>query len=66
MEWISVKDRLPSIGDFVLVYSTEIEIEDMIVEERNIRKDKSGVLSLYCDYWDEYATHWLSLPKLPK
>lgn len=66
VSWISVEDRLPNVGDFILVYSTEIEIEDMIVDERNIREDENGVLGLYCHYWDEYATHWLPLPKLPK
>lgn len=65
MEWISVKDRLPSIDENVLVYD-------------NCFKDVSiGYISDFLNYrktWitdcgesvSDTVTHWMPLPEPPK
>lgn len=62
MQWINVKDKLPDIGQRVLVYQkdgvqggNEIDIEYRQCE----------------DFWSDQGiisgiTHWMPLPEIPK
>ena len=51
-EWISVKDRLPDVGKFVLIYN---EINGVCLDYHD------GVTFGYYD-----VTHWMPLPEPPK
>lgn len=77
-DWISVKDRLPDLYDFVLVFSDNKgsnEPRPMAIA-RNVNEygvwDMLGTLDLgaYQDIeynMDRYdITHWMPLPKLPQ
>lgn len=65
-EWISVKDRLPEVGNYYLVY----------LECGNVYHDKEMVVLPYngttkkwygtiCDL-TKFITHWMPLPEKPK
>lgn len=69
-EWISVKDRLPEIGQKVLVFDVDAELD--------ISKD-IHIFSFECDedgyYWSdeggwwndfENVSHWMPLPEPPE
>ena len=51
-EWISVKDRLPDVGKFVLIYN----------EINGVRLDYHDGATF--GYYD--VTHWMQLPEPPK
>ena len=51
-EWISVEDRLPDVGKFVLIYN---KINGVCLDYND------GVTFGYYD-----VTHWMPLPKPPK
>lgn len=51
-EWISVKDRLPDVGKFVLIYN---EINGVLLDYYD------GATFGYYD-----VTHWMPLPPPPK
>ena len=51
-EWISVKDRLPDVGKFVLIYN---EINGVLLDYHD------GATFGYYD-----VTHWMPLPQPPK
>ena len=51
-EWISVKDRLPDVGKFVLIYN---EINGVLLDYHD------GATFGYYD-----VTHWMPLPNPPK
>ena len=51
-EWIPVKDRLPDVGKFVLIYN---EINGVCLDYHD------GVTFGYYD-----VTHWMPLPQPPK
>ena len=51
-EWISVKDRLPDVGKFVLIYN----------EINGVRLDYHDGATF--GYYD--VTHWMPLPNPPK
>ena len=51
-EWISVEDRLPDVGKFVLIYS---EINGVCLDYHD------GATFGYYD-----VTHWMPLPQPPK
>ena len=67
MEWISVKDRMPKIGERVLVYDTfwrDVYILCLMqnVNDGNIRwynRDTGW-------YVGDDVTHWMPLPEPPK
>lgn len=65
MEWISVKDRLPSIGENVLVYDERfIDISiGYISDFLNYRK----TWIVDCgESVSDTVTHWMPLPEPPK
>lgn len=52
-QWISVKERHPHNGDYVLVYCNYIAKISMAVA--------------LLDYWEKWGvTHWMPLPKPPE
>ena len=58
-EWISVEDRLPKIGETVLVFESKVLIATY---------KKSGFVQ-HCfdlEHYAEYTTHWQPLPEPPK
>jgi hypothetical protein len=62
MEWISVKDRLPQMGEDVLCFSM-----------KRIFHSWWDNISSSCDWYDiqnnwiiEDVTHWMPLPEQPK
>lgn len=74
MEWISVKDRLPEIGEKVLSYSVSEGIKE--TKYTTYSKGSVGYEKGKKDCWFEWithnnfcwhheATHWIPLPKLP-
>lgn len=68
-EWISVKDRLPEIGQEVLVFRPYAHIH----YDKNITIDaRSGSERMVYDgarhdwHKPNYVTHWMPLPEAPK
>lgn len=57
--WISVKDRLPEDGEYVLTYN-----EDDIGYEIGMRYYIKGAFIAGCVNRD--VTHWMPLPEPPK
>jgi hypothetical protein len=59
-EWISVKDRLPKVGERVIV----------VYEYEANPKKYVGVAQYFSDFWpwkeDRVITHWMPLPDVPK
>lgn len=55
-EWISVKDRLPEIGERVLIYSRQT-LEAIRYEGKKFNRFGVSV---------DDATHWMPLPAPPK
>lgn len=61
--WVSVKDKLPPIGEYVLAYDGEIIFESRfrgceIFEAVNDKVEKAF-------YEKEEITHWMPLPEAP-
>lgn len=69
LEWVACKDRLPDIGDLVIVYTPKLD-----------RKVKALMRLIPYEgatefFWDDYrggathvqeaVTHWMPLPKPP-
>ena len=59
-KWISVKDRLPEIGQFVDIYNSW---EGRVPV---VRYEGEGDWSSQYMNWTGRATHWMPLPKPPK
>lgn len=71
-EWISVKDRLPELipcnagtsysEAVIIITKNKIAMEAILTDSNEWICDK--------DFWecdeDDYATHWMPLPELPK
>jgi hypothetical protein len=67
-EWISVNDRLPEIGQFVLCYrplakETNDPIYDVRVFDGNERTSPQGIKHCF-DMWC-HPSHWMPLPAPP-
>lgn len=58
MEWISVNDRLPDMGEYVLGISPHLE-KILIV-----RRNKFGYVDYSIDYHE--IIYWMPLPEPPK
>lgn len=56
--WISVKERLPAVGETVLIYYRYHD-QQSIVTARFVNGGFIG-------FWDVDVTHWQSLPEPPK
>lgn len=77
MEWISVKDRLPDDGKYVLVYPAEdFHITVGYFERDNVHYyiESNGSKFYTDDGWETEipwaqkgrVTHWMPLPEHPK
>lgn len=81
-EWISVKDRLPSDGQYLICYKLNTKPQSYVfhvarfaenlheVDEYDFdRKDVSGFYG-YDSEWGYFkyhdVTHWMPLPPIPK
>lgn len=63
-EWISVKDRLPEIGERVLV--TAYEGGTLVAERAELLKDVEWHWKTQlCFYMADIYTHWMPLPEPP-
>ena len=64
--WISVKDRLPDLNEYVLGYCQQIGLLNRFVEM--VRKNGNVKTGWWCDRYDEAVkvTHWQPLPEPPK
>lgn len=70
MEWISVKDRLPSKEGHYLVYEdvSSFETNDVssfLVDYFNIYRTEKGTVEKWFSSYED-ATHWMPLPEPPK
>ena len=70
MNWISVKERLPEIGNRVLCYYTIGEYECCKICRIYAIKSSDGVIDsvdwIDDDYFDIEPSYWMELPEPPK
>lgn len=59
-EWISVKDRLPEDGKYVLVWEPNLNAIDFS------RYDKASDYWIDHEYNAMFPSHWMPLPPPPK
>ena len=57
-EWISVKDRLPPLNEYVLIFAKGYMSLDRISDP------KDG--NLWDTTYKDYISHWMPLPESPK
>lgn len=58
-KWVSVKDRLPKVGNWYLCYS-DGQLEILFLDSAN------PVMWLQSGDWDFSVTHWMPLPEPPE
>ena len=73
MEWISIEDRLPNIGQMVTLMNTKRYANNGELKVDNEHVVQSGYLNNFgSDYWSVYGeralclnafTHWTPLPE---
>ena len=61
MDWISVEDELPKVGEYVLAYlefdKQAVMLLNNVYEFKSPHHEHSG--------WTSCVTHWVPLPKAP-
>lgn len=65
MEWISVKDRMPSMKDIVLVYDTFFEDVSIGYISEFLGERTIWIID-YGESVSDTVTHWMPLPEPPK
>lgn len=76
MNWISVKDRLPDLGEQVVFLYKDVDVHVGRFNELNDFVMKDGFMNIvrtykaFCNYDDiefeiDGVTHWLSIPEIP-
>lgn len=65
MEWISVKDRRPSINEIVLVYDTFFEDVSIGYISEFLGERTIWIID-YGESVSDTVTHWMPLPEPPK
>lgn len=67
-EWIKVEDKLPNNGDYVLTFSCgRVDIQMCYINMTSRKNQKKWYFCDHNDDWiDDYVTHWMPLPNLPK
>lgn len=70
--WISVNDRLPKVGQYVLCFYIIGDIDVFAVgyihciTTYEYEESTSKSVEWKCDNYEPSVTHWLELPKKPK
>ena len=66
MEWISIKERLPEGGEWVLVIASDGDYEVAYTHDsrENLERDDFTFLTSHSCAWK--VTHWMPLPDPPK
>lgn len=64
MEWISVKDRLPKNNETVLAYAVDYHYEAFIARYNKGEWFDDEIA--HNPKIDDYVSHWIPIPKLPK
>ena len=64
-EWISVKDKIPSIGDDVIVYCPDF---NNLIRVSHIFKEKNKPVfsNVFYNHNGCKVTHWMPFPEPPK
>lgn len=62
-QWISVKDRLPEVGQAVLTYGRKGSIGIGFIQQNSC---SNGKVYFYPRYGDSLPTHWMPRPEPPK
>ena len=70
-KWISTKDRLPEVNQFVLVYGNENLPNICVLGEPNkkIKDISPNINKVFYDVdneWQVGITHWMPLPEPPQ
>lgn len=63
-EWISVKDRLPETGGYVVCIAKRNPFSRFMPMVARI--EKNGWVNPITEQYISEVTHWMPLPKLPK
>ena len=63
--WVSVRDRLPEKGEYVLVYANAKYINSKKVCIDRLEDGEKTAVWMYTHGWFE-VTHWMPLPEPPK
>ena len=63
--WVSVRDRLPEKGEYVLVYANTKYINSKKVCIDRLEDGEKTAVWMYTHGWFE-VTHWMPLPEPPK
>lgn len=70
MKWISVKDRLPTGGDYTVLAVVNGKCNNMAscnaIEMASYSSDDGWILEAYPKLSDMQVTHWMPLPELPE
>lgn len=64
-EWISVEERLPEKGEYVLVYAIAKYIGDIKIGIDKLEEGERRPVWFYTHGWFE-VTHWMPLPASPE
>ena len=65
-EWISVKDRLPAIGELALVIVSGHPLKNITLEdafELAEWAEDGWILEMWPEWMDALVTHWMPLPE---
>jgi hypothetical protein len=65
MEWISVKDRLPEIGQSIIFFCVDHIRAGKYYATFSDNSDL-GFYDLCCNYDFDNVTHWMPIPQFPK
>lgn len=63
--WVSVRDRLPEKGEYVLVYANAKYIDSEKVCIDKLEDGEKTAVWMHTHGWFE-VTHWMPLPEPPK
>lgn len=68
MKWISVKERLPEIDLYVLIFCPKSSIQIASLQRRCDSYNLQWILDQPCDEYsaDGFVTHWMPLPDFPE
>jgi len=66
-QWVSTKDMLPKIGEYVLVtHRTSQDSDSLVVMEAKRLNESEYIIDGGDGILVEYVDHWMPLPKAPE